>query len=223
MSTLAVVQAAPHESYVVDAVMMFTLFFIVLGPLKMLVPFERRTRSLGRGELRALSLRAVLIGAVGVIGGGFTGSAMLAAWNIAPPILLFSLGLIFFAVAFRLVMQQYDAPAAAPAEPPAGPPPVLQIVFPLIAPPYGVAAVIVLLALSETRERTFLICALVLAVMLLNLLAMVYVRHLMRGLPQAVLQVFGAVLGVLQVALAVRIVFEALRDLGVLALPGLER
>jgi multiple antibiotic resistance protein len=53
--------------------------------------------------------------------------------------------------------------------------------------------------------------------MVLNLLAMVFVRQIMRGPVLLTLQVLGAVLGVLQVGLAVQIIIRALRELQVIA------
>ena len=52
--------------------------------------------------------------------------------------------------------------------------------------------------------------------MALNLLAMLYARQLMGGVTVLALQIFGAVLGVLQVALAVQLILRGLRQLGVL-------
>ena len=52
--------------------------------------------------------------------------------------------------------------------------------------------------------------------MVLNLLAMLYARRIMGGVTVLVLQIFGAVLGVLQVALAVQMILRGLLDLGVL-------
>jgi len=54
------------------------------------------------------------------------------------------------------------------------------------------------------------------AVMLLNLLAMLFARDLVREPVLLILQVLGAVLGVLQVGLAVQIIIRALRELQVL-------
>ena len=52
--------------------------------------------------------------------------------------------------------------------------------------------------------------------MVLNLLAMLYARRIMGGITVMVLQIAGAVLGVLQVALAVDMILRALRELNVL-------
>jgi multiple antibiotic resistance protein len=209
--------------YVVGAGEIFTLFFIVLGPLKLLGPFAQQTRALDGSAVRALAWRATLIAAASVVGGGFIGSALLRKWQIDPALLALTLGLIFFVVALRLVLQQYDAPPAAQGavSPPAPGP--LRIVFPLIAPPYGVAAVIAMLALSQDRERTALVCGLALANLALDYFAMLFARSLMRGFGLALMQVLGALLGVLQVALALRIIFMALETLGVLHAAGLRR
>jgi hypothetical protein len=49
------------------------------------------------------------------------------------------------------------------------------------------------------------------------LLSMLFIRQIMRGPVLLALQVLGAVLGVLQVGLAVQIIIRALRDLQVIA------
>jgi multiple antibiotic resistance protein len=53
-------------------------------------------------------------------------------------------------------------------------------------------------------------------VMVLNLPTMLYARRMMGGATAMVLQIVGAVLGVLQVALAIEMVLRAMRQLGVL-------
>ena len=64
------------------------------------------------------------------------------------------------------------------------------------------------------------IVGLLLALMVLNLLAMLFARPLLRwlGMP---LMVFGTVLGVVQAALGLNVMLASLRGLGVIALaPG---
>ena len=69
---------------------------------------------------------------------------------------------------------------------------------------------------SRDAERTGTILALLLAVMVLNLLTMLYGRRIMGGVTVMVLQVIGAVLGVLQVAIAIDMILRALHELGLL-------
>jgi multiple antibiotic resistance protein len=94
----------------------------------------------------------------------------------------------------------------------------LQLTFPLIVTPYGIAALIAVFAAGREATPTQ-IYVLLGVVMLLNLLTMLFVRQIMRPPVLLVLQLVGAVLGILQVALAVQIVIRGLRELGVLALP----
>src|SRR5262245_66518308 len=97
--------------YLLGAGELFTLFFVTLGPIKLLGPFARATAALSDAELRAMALRTAALAVVIAIAGGFLGRAMLASWMLPVFTLRLTTGLILFVVAFRLVMQPYDAPA----------------------------------------------------------------------------------------------------------------
>jgi len=202
--------------YILGAQKLFTLFFVTLGPIKHLGPFARSTATLSEAELRGLAVRASALATLIAIAGGFLGRALLESWQIPVFALRLTAGLILFVVAFRLVMQPYESPPPAPTP---AQPNLMNVVLPMVLTPYGLAAVIVLLAMSHGAERTGLIVAVLLAVMLLNLLAMVFVRQALPVVGPLLLAV-GVVLGVLQLALAVQIMLTALRGLGVLAGPA---
>ena len=202
--------------YLVDTGLLFTLFFITLGPLKLLGPFAQATSRLDAGTLRVLAFKAALIATVALLAGGLLGRALTVKWMVPLGALQFTAGLIFFVVALRGVLAQYEG-RPQPADPDAAPPQAMQIAFPMLVTPYGIAAVIVLLSLSADAERTETTFAMLALVMLLNLLAMIFVRFIMRPGVVAVLQVLAAVLGVMQVSLSVTIMLGALRMLGVVA------
>ena len=82
--------------------------------------------------------------------------------------------------------------------------------------PYGIAAVIVLLANSPGMERTITILGVLVVVMVLNLLFMLYARKLLGSVTLMLLRIFGAVLGVLQVALAVEMILRSLHGAGIM-------
>ena len=63
--------------------------------------------------------------------------------------------------------------------------------------------------------RTLKIVALLVVVMILNLAAMLFARRILVGATMFVLQVIGAVLGVMQLALAVQFIVTGLQGLGV--------
>ena len=196
----------------------FTLLFIMLGPLKLLGPFVQRTRGLDDAMVRHIAFWTFVIATAGIVVGSLIGRAMLAQWHVSIPALQITAGIVFFLVALRQLLEQYE-PVHPPAPEPLPPAPFAaasRLVFPMVLTPYGIAAVIALLAASTESRRILTTLGLVLVVMVLNLVAMSLARRILVGGVVMVLQVVGAVLAVLQVALSVEIILGALRSLGVL-------
>jgi multiple antibiotic resistance protein len=208
-------QDASSMSTALGASEILTLFFVTLGPVKLLAPFLQRTRDLSAQELKAIAARASVIAAIAIIAGGLLGQFILARWKIPAPVLMISAGLILFVVALRQVLQQYDASVAISDPLPASPPMAAasRIAFPLIITPYGIAAVIVLLAESSSMTRTGMILGLLVIILCLDLLAMSFARRILTAQVLLILQIFGAVLAVLQVALAINFVLIGWRVL----------
>ena len=195
----------------------FTIFFITIGPLKLLGPFVQRTHGMDDATVRQVALRAFLMATFAAIAGGFLGAMLLANWHVSIGAMVITAGLVFLLVALRQILEQYEPPrvpdANAPALPASPTAAALELLFPLVLTPFGIAAVIVLLALSTEGGRTGLIVGMVVAVMLLNLVAMLFARKILVGATIVVLQILGAVLGILQAGLAVQIILRGLRDL----------
>jgi multiple antibiotic resistance protein len=194
---------------------LFTLFFVTLGPVKILGPFAARTQHLDPAARRAIALRVFVLGLVVLLVGGWLGRTLAMNWEISHPALLIATGVIFFVVALNLVMEQYEPPHAAawaplPETPGAA---AMQLTFPLVVTPYGVAALVAVLSASQETWRTQMILGIAAGIMVLNLLAMLSARAVMHGMFAMVLRVVGAVLGVLQVALAVELVIRGLQEL----------
>jgi multiple antibiotic resistance protein len=208
-------QGAPERVALIGFGAIFTLFFIMLGPLKVLGPFAQLTREADDATMRKIAVRAFVLALIAVVAGGFAGRALLENWGISSSTMLLAGGIIFALVGLSLVLEQYQ-----PAHPPPPPLPAvpmaaaMRITFPLVVTPYGIAALIVVLSNSPHDARTLGVLAILLAVMVLNLLAMLYARRIMGGITIVVLQIAGAVLGVLQVALAVDMILRALYELG---------
>lgn len=197
----------------------FTLFFVTLGPLKILGPFAAQTRGLEASALRGIAFRVFAISLLALALGGWLGQTLAVKWNVSIPALTITAGIIFFLIALRLVLEQYQPQHEAP---PAPLPEklltaALQVTFPTVVTPYGIAALIALLAAASNMVRHETIWAILVAVMVLNLLAMLAARAVMHGLVVLGMRVLGAVLGVLQVALAVQIILRGLHDIGVVS------
>ena len=196
----------------------FTLFFVTLGPLKVLGPFALQTRGLEPAALRSVAIRVFVLSLAALAMGGWVGRSLVHSWHVSMPALLIAMGIIFFLVALRVVLEQYEpshdaVPAPLPPQPMAA---ALRLTSPTVVTPYGVAALIALLAATGDTVREEMIWGILFGVMVLNLLAMLFAHAVMHGAPLLGLRLLGAVLGVMQVALAVQIILRAFEDLGVL-------
>ena len=213
---------ASDSSAVLSLGQLFTFLFVMLGPFKLLGPFTQMTRGLDDGVVRQIGVRAFGIAVAAVVAGAFVGTVLMQNWNVSIAALTLAGGLIFLLVGLQLVLQQYEPPHPEVEQVPAATSRAspfalaMRITFPAIVTPYGIAAVIVLVAQSDDIVSTGSILGIVIAIMVVNLLAMLYARWIMGGLTVVALQILGAVLGVLQVALAIQLIFRALTLLGVL-------
>src|SRR5277367_2156636 len=127
---------------------MFTFFFLMLGPLKILGPFVQMTRGRDANFVRMLAFRAFGFSCVALLFAAIAGEHSLRKYHISVAVLAIAAGIILFLVALRTVMQQFDlSTETAPVQYE----PNLRLAFsplsfPTIVTPYGVAAVIVCMA-----------------------------------------------------------------------------
>ena len=196
----------------------FTLFFITLGPLKVVGPFDQQTASLEPVALRGIAVRVFVLSLALVAIGGYLGVALAIKWKVSEQALFVATAVIFFLVALTLVMEQYAPPQVAQTPLPVKPLiAALKLTFPTVVTPYGIAALIALLAAMQNTVHPAVIWLAVFSNLVLNLIAMLFVRTIMKGPVVLFLRLLGAVLGVLQVALAIQIFLFALRQLSVIA------
>jgi small neutral amino acid transporter SnatA (MarC family) len=198
----------------------FAMLFLMLGPFKIIGPFFKVTRGADARLTRQIAVWATIFSALALLIAGFLGENILSSYGIPLPVLALSGGVILFLVALKNVLEQFEAPE--PHTDDVGVPPaaamkvaLAPLAFPTIVTPYGIAAVVVLVAFSQSLESRLTIGAVVVAIMVLNLIVMLVARRLQTVLA-FVLPIFGAVLGVVQVALGLQIINNALRMLEVL-------
>jgi multiple antibiotic resistance protein len=191
----------------------FTYFMVMLGPFKLLGPFTRMTSGMDERSGRKLAFKAFGIACLGGCVAAVVGQALLWKWGVSVPALVLATGVVLLLVALQTVLSQYSTVADRPAAvPPAN---AFQLAFPNIITPYGTAGLVLLLAASPDLSRDAAILGVFVAVMLLDLLAMWFARPILKY-AGSILVVVGAVLGVLQVALAIQMLLLAGRLLGVL-------
>lgn len=202
---------------------LIALLFLMLGPIKIIGPFLTVTRGADPALVRGIALRATLFASLALLVAAFIGERVLGNYGIPLPVLGLAGGLILFLVALQGILAQFahiappDADAGAP---PPAPAPTMRvaltpIAFPTIVTPYGIAAVIVFLAFSPDLQGQLAIGGAVLAIMAVNLVTMLLAARMLPVLAVA-LPILGAVFGVIQVAVGLQIIFNALTALGVL-------
>jgi len=196
----------------------FVLFFVMLGPIKIIGPFALLMKDAQDSSCRKLAIHAVAIASVTTLIAAAVGRAILDNWHVSLGALLIAGGVILFLVALRMVLQQYEPPAKVEARLSdlelAGA--AVRLAFPTIVTPYGIATVIILLSISPNAFYLLGIAAALIGVMVLNLIAMLYARKILSLLGLMPLQIVGTVLSVLQVALGVQMILGGLRIIGVL-------
>ena len=219
-------QPSPSDPFSPSKV--FTFLFVMIGPLKVIGPFAKMTAGWDRGLKRRLAFRAITIAAIGAVVAATLGSRLLQKWGISLGALLLTAGIVLFLVAMQVVMQQYATheqaetsahPLAVDSPPSPAALAFSPLAFPTIITPYGAAVLILLATMRSGQTGPLLgiagIAALVLA---LDVVAMLTAdRILTTPGVRPTLGILGSVLSVLQVALGVQAIVDALRLLGVAA------
>ena len=192
----------------------FTFLFLMLGPIKLIGPFATITRNADPALTRQIACRAALFASAALLIASFLGEGMLRSYGIPLPVLALSGGIILFLTALVPVMQQF-LPLTPHDDLEAAPPPPLKVAmsplaFPTIVTPYGIAALVVFLAVSPNLAGRLTVGAILLAIMGLNLVAMIAAKRILPVLGIA-LPIIGAVLAVIQVALGLQIIQNSIK------------
>ncbi len=206
-------------SHSVEARQMFALLFLMLGPIKVLMPFVNMTKGAAPEFRRQLATRAILYSAAALGVAGLIGEHVLENFAVPVPVLALTGGLVLFLVAMQTVLQQFHGPVGPP---PDAPPPSLQLAFsplavPTIVTPYGIAATIIFVALARDVPDKLAVGGLVLMILALDWVAMIFAHVIIRYIGTA-LQVFAVVLGVTQIAIGLQVILRSLSQLGVFAM-----
>ena len=197
----------------------FIIFFLTLGPLKAIGPFAQATRGADPILLRTLAWRATTIAMVIVLVVALLGAVLMRQWRVSVAALTIAGGLIFLLQATQMIMTPPSPPAPADVQP--QPPSLALAQFPLAIPALvtapGIMAIVAFMAIAcADWTQQGIVIALLLFIMALNLLALLNVRLIFQYVSPTILLVLGWVMAVLQAALAIQYLVNALIRLGVL-------
>lgn len=206
----------------IDPPRIFVFLFLMLGPVKILVPFLEMTRQSDPAVRRRLANRAIILSAAALFVAGALGDTMIANFGISLPVLALAAGLILFLVALRTILEQFAAPTPVAPETSSRDFHALagRLAFPTIVTPYGIAAVIVFCALAKDGAEPLLaIGGITFAILLLDWLAMLFAEPILRW-GRVPLQLFAVILGVIQVSLGLQLMLRGFSLSGPLPLPS---
>lgn len=224
-ATMASGAAAQSEIPVTGDVILFpmshivTLLFLMLGPTKIIGPFVQVTKGADRALEKKIARNAIIFSGIALVIASVLGEQLLAKHSVPLPVLALAAGIILFLVAIQDTVRQFSFPRREPpAEVEAKPTMKIALdplAFPVIVTPYGIAALIVFLSFAPDFQSQLQIGLIVVAILLLNFLAMLFARKVLTSLGIA-LAILGAVLSVVQVALGLQIIRQSLLAMGVL-------
>jgi multiple antibiotic resistance protein len=196
----------------------FTIFFMLLGPIKLIPSFAGVTRGADGRFKRDVAVRGALIASVLCAFVALAGGTLLGKYRISIDAVRISGGLVLLIAALLVIFQK-----AQSASPGSGTPTAIQlaaspVAVPGIVPPAGVAAILIFMMVAPQYPGMTQAVAICLATMMaLDFLVMYFIDRVMKtpGL-MIVLPVLGSVLVFVQLGLAVQMLLTALKNLGVI-------
>ena len=196
------------------AVNILIIFFVTLGPIKLIGSFAKMTANAKLALRRQLAFRGFGISTLVIFGVALLGQHILKKWQVDVSVMLMTTGIILFLVALEKVLAQYSLPKAKDASPvdPTIDLTIDPLVFPNILTPYGIAVVLTLSAMFGRMAISLTpVFVLLFVVMLLNLGVMLLARPILFVIKPATLRVLGFVFGVMQVALGLDMILTGLK------------
>jgi multiple antibiotic resistance protein len=181
---------------------LFMLLFTLAGPIKIIPMFHGVAQQIDAAERRKFAVNAALIAFGGIILAAIMGGAQLAKVGISREALGTAAGLVLVIIGLMPLIGIEKAPA-----PSQGAPGALSFAFPTILAPHTFALIILYSLYAHTQADTIGLILTSGALMALNLLAMLGSGWIMEKIGMTPLRVFGAVFGIIQLALGVEILF----------------
>jgi len=190
--------------------MLFGLLFMTMGPIRAVAVFATVGSADDAPGVRRLAARAALLTALAFVLAVYGGTGTLASWDVSLPVLVGSAGVVLLALSLQSLL--VPAPPAPSMIDPSKLRPTA-LVFPGLFPPIAVTIPIIFAAAVPDSRAQLEIIAVGLGVIILNWLLMLRSKRIMRAMGSGPLDILNAVFGVLQVALAMQFIVNAVKML----------
>lgn len=183
----------------------FVTLAVIMDPVGLAPIFVAMTRSLTRAQRRQAAVRAVLAAGALVIAFALGGGVLLEYLNVSVDSLSIAGGLLLLLVALEMLRGQ-DYPEEG-----AGDIALVPLATPLVAGPGAIATVIVLERKADGGGGTLAVLAGTLAALAVVLLGLLAAERVSETLPDALVDFFTRVLGLLLSAIAVQLVVDGVK------------
>ena len=196
----------------------FTVFFMLLGPVKLIPSFGGLTRGADPQFKRDVAIRGVVVASALCAFVALAGGTLLGRYRISLDAVRIAGGLVLLISALQVMFRR-----AHPSSPSSGKLAAIQlaaspVAVPMIVPHAGVAAILICMAHAPQYPGVTQSVAIGLATMMaLDFLVMYFIDRVMKtpGLT-IILNVLGSVLVFVQAALAINMMLVALKSLGLI-------
>ncbi len=199
-----------------DPKLIFIIIFITLGPVKLIGPFAKLSVSADRIEKRKAALQIFIISTLLAVAVALIGRPVAWQWGISRVSVMITAGVILFIWALITLLEYRTVHFSTSEEQK----PLKEfIIFPLTIPatitPAGIAAILLFTMRPDLDWALMgLLLLLLLIVMVMNLIAMLWAEKILTLIGGIVtLKIVAAVLLVMQIALAVEVLLDAIKTL----------
>ncbi len=144
---------------VLSAGNIFIIFFVTLGPVKIIPTFIKLTQSADDDLRKSLALNSAGLATIIIVLVVFIGGNILTRWTVSISALLMAAGIMLFLASLQAVMSQYksskgDEPLIEPSMKLL----INPLTFPTILPPYGIALALILMVFNNRiSDRPFIV------------------------------------------------------------------
>jgi multiple antibiotic resistance protein len=204
----------------------FAIFFLTLGPLKLIPTFYGVTQGLDAKTRTGLALKSTTLAFLILVAAAVVGSALAANWRVSREALTITGGFLLLIGSLKILSSVLAPPPPHEHAPPsdaAAKRPISIVISPLAIPgvitPWGLVALLLFVGIAEDQNRLVGLVIVLLLIMLLNVLGMIFAGPVMRSVGLPTMSVLGWVFSILQAALGVTFMLRGL--VAVFGLPWL--
>jgi len=190
-------------------------FFVVIDPPGCAPIYAGLSASASALQKRAMAIRAVGVSALILFVFALFGEALLKGLGISLASFRIAGGIMLFLIALEMVFEKRterreDRAAKVASDPEVEDVSIFPMAMPMIAGPGSIASVMLLMSRNSGIERSAVVLAAMVTILLLTLVALLAAGPIMRILGAKIEAVITRLLGVLLAALAVQFVLDGL-------------